>query len=77
MSRRASYPRRGRPAPAPIRIRNTRTGRTTIANGGADAALIAKVELDRRSGIALAEMDAEAAREAADILLDERRDGIE
>jgi hypothetical protein len=50
MSKRASYPSR-RPA-APIRIVNTRTGRTTIARGGKDAALIMKVELDRRSGIA-------------------------
>jgi hypothetical protein len=34
-----------------IRIRNTRTGRTTQARDGKDAAVIAKIELDRRSGI--------------------------
>lgn len=40
--------------PPPIRIVNTRTGRTTIASGGKDAALITKVELDRRGGLAVA-----------------------
>lgn len=37
-----------------IRIRNTRTGRTTQAKDGADAALMTKIELDRRSGLAAA-----------------------
>lgn len=35
-----------------IRIYNSRTGRTTEAKDGADAALMTKIELDRRSGIA-------------------------
>lgn len=37
-----------------IRIHNTRTGRTVEAKDGADAALMAKIELDRRSGMAAA-----------------------
>lgn len=34
-----------------IRIVNTRTKRTVTARSGKDAVLLAKVELDRRSGI--------------------------
>ena len=41
--------------PPPIRIKNTRTGRVTTAAGGKDAALILRTELDRRTGIELAE----------------------
>lgn len=35
-----------------IRVVNTRTGRSVNAKDGADAALMAKIELDRRSGMA-------------------------
>lgn len=35
-----------------IRIYNSRTGRTVEAKDGKDAALMAKIELDRRSGLA-------------------------
>lgn len=36
-----------------IRVRNTRTDRTVEARDGKDAALMARIELDRRSGIAI------------------------
>lgn len=42
-----------RAIPAPIRITNTRTGKTTTARGGKDAAHILRTELDRRTGIEL------------------------
>jgi hypothetical protein len=45
---------RERAIPAPIRVTNTRTKRTTVANGGKDAAHILRIELDRRTGIELA-----------------------
>jgi hypothetical protein len=35
-----------------IRVRNTRTGKTTTAHNGKDAVHLVKVELDRRSGMA-------------------------
>lgn len=35
-----------------IRIYNSRTGRTTEARDGKDAALMVKIEQDRRSGLA-------------------------
>lgn len=34
-----------------IRVKNTRTGRTTEAHNGKDAALLVKVEQDRRSSL--------------------------
>lgn len=34
-----------------IRFRNTRTGRSVPAKDGADAALMVKIEQDRRSGL--------------------------
>lgn len=40
-----------------IRFTNTRTGKTTAAKDGKDAALLARVELDRRSGIELTEAE--------------------
>lgn len=48
-----------------IRITNTRTGKSTPAKDGKDAALMAKVELDRRTGYELtqAERKAEMAEE--------------
>jgi len=45
--------RRRETPPAPIRIVNTRTKRTTIARGGKDAANIIKIEQDRRSYLEL------------------------
>lgn len=36
-----------------IRVKNTRTGRTVTAHNGKDAANIVKIELDRRSGMAV------------------------
>jgi hypothetical protein len=45
--------RRELSTPIPIRIVNTRTGRTTVARGGKDAANIIKIEQDRRSGLEL------------------------
>lgn len=42
---------RKRRPPHPIRIVNTRTGRTTVATDGRDAANIVKIEQDRRSFI--------------------------
>jgi hypothetical protein len=38
-----------------IRIKNTRTGRTVKAKNGADAALMLKIEQDRRTGLEVAE----------------------
>jgi hypothetical protein len=39
-----------------IRIRNTRTGKTTEARDGKDAARILQIESDRRTGAELAAM---------------------
>jgi hypothetical protein len=47
--------RKQRAISTPIRITNTRTKRTTVANGGKDAAHILRTELDRRTGLELAE----------------------
>lgn len=38
-----------------IRITNTRTGKSTPAKDGKDAALMARIELDRRTGYELSE----------------------
>jgi hypothetical protein len=40
-----------------IRFTNTRTGKSIAAKDGKDAALLAKIELDRRSGIELGEAE--------------------
>lgn len=48
-----------------MRITNTRTGRTTAAKDGADLALMVKVELDRRTGIELAEPTRQTPAERA------------
>lgn len=45
---------------AHIRITNTRTGKSTAAKDGKDAALMAKLELDRRTGIELSESERKA-----------------
>jgi len=43
-----------------IRITNTRTGKSTEAKDGKDAALMARIELDRRTGIELTETERKA-----------------
>lgn len=39
-----------------IRIQNTRTGRTVEARDGRDAAVMVKIEQDRRSGLTIANL---------------------
>lgn len=63
-----SRPRRELSTPPPIRIVNTRTGRRITANGGRDAANIAKIELDRRSGIELSGQKMQIENENGEIL---------
>lgn len=43
-----------------IRITNTRTGKSTAAKDGKDAALMARIELDRRTGYELSESERKA-----------------